>query len=496
MAAGDTLTIGGAFNSHSGIVSIPSSFFGDTSTSGSLNQLLENYLGSLSNSIQGGTYSFENNDIAGGSDFKKTERHSSGEHQDNDGGRDHKKTERHGSDEHHDNDGGRDFKKIERHASGFFEEFTNTDQNGKVTGSSVSGAYRVSPGVTDLVVQAPGDVTLTGNGTTKFALFGADSNVTYNQTGGGSSSIFAAGGSDSIYVSASNVNDTVYSAGKDTITFNGVGGKELVNAEGNATTTVFIGGSDSATVTASDNAKVGVHFIQNSGGTLDFINNSTQAQTVFSAAHGVNSVTVNAGAGGGLYVGGLAGNNSLIGGSGAVTLVGGGSNDVLEGKGASNDLIGGTGIETLIGANGSGNNVFQIGVDFVGAGHVTTSGIASTNGSGLQSFIIGNTLGETLTGSTVAGSTNLYDIAGSHTTSGSTLTITNFGAGNSVILLVDSTLNAASHNSVYSIQAAGGVGGGTDVYLNDGTTILLKGVKVSDVFSTTLPGGITAIGHT
>ncbi len=55
---------------------------------------------------------------------------------------------------------------------------------------------------------------------------------------------------------------------------------------------------------------------------------------------------------------------------------------------------------------------------------------------------------------------------------------------------------AARDKSIYSIQAAGGVGGGTDVYLNDGTTILLKGVHVSDVFSTTLAGGITAIGHT
>jgi len=476
MTAGATLTIGGAFNSHSGIVSVPSSFSGNVSTAGSLNHLLENYLVSLNDSIQGGAYSFENNDIAGGRGFKKTERHASGE----------------------DNDhaGGRDFKKIERHASGFFEEFTNTNQNGKVTGSSVSGAYKVSTGVTDLVVQAPGDVTLTGNGTTKFALFGADSNVTYNQTGGGSSSIFAAGGSDSIYVSAAHVNDTVYSAGNDTITFKGFGGKELVNAEGNATTTVFIGGSDAATVTASDNAKVGVHFIHGSSGTLDFINNSTQAQTVFSAAHGINSVTVNAGAGGGLYVGGRAGNNSLVGGTGAVTLQGGGTGDVLIGNGASNHLIGGTGIETLIGANGSGNNVFQIGLNSVGAGHVTASGIASTNGSGLQSFIIGKTSGETLTGSTVAGSTNLYDIVGSHTTGGSTLTITNFGAANSVIFLVDSTLKAVSDKSSYSIQAAGGVGGGTDVYLNDGTTILLKGIHVSDVFSTTLAGGITAIGHT
>src|SRR5208337_3152655 len=103
-------------------------------------------------------------------------------------------------------------------------------------------------------------------------------------------------------------------------------------------------------------------FIQGSS-TLDFINNSTQAQTVFSAAYGVNSVTVNAGAGGGLYVGGRAGNNSLVGGTGAVTQQGGGTGDILIGKGASSHLIGGTGIETMIGANGSGNNVFQIGLD-------------------------------------------------------------------------------------------------------------------------------------
>lgn len=49
--SGAMLTIGGAFNSHTGIVSIPSSFLGSVTTSGSLNQLLENYLISLTSSI-------------------------------------------------------------------------------------------------------------------------------------------------------------------------------------------------------------------------------------------------------------------------------------------------------------------------------------------------------------------------------------------------------------------------------------------------------------
>ncbi|MBB5373893.1 beta strand repeat-containing protein [Acidocella aromatica] len=455
-----SLTIGGAFNSQAGIVSVPSSFLGTTSTSGSLNELLQNYLVSLTTSIQGGAYGFENNDIAGGSDFSS----------------------------------------VPSSVAGSFEEFTNTDSTGSVTGGTVSGAYTVGSGITDVMVQAPGNVTLTGNGTTKFALFGADSNVTYNQSTGGSASIVAAGGNNSIYVSAANASDTVYSAGNDTVTFNGIGGNEVVNAAGNATTTIFVGGSDVASVTASESAQGSVVFLQNAGGNLLFINSSTQAQTVYSGSYTTsgggsifapNSVTVNAGAGGGFYVGGRAGNNSLIGGSGAVTLQGGGTGDTLVGNGASNDLYGGTGLETLIGSSTSGANIFQIGLNYVGIGQVTASGVVSTSGSGVQSFIIGNTNGETITGSTATGSYNLYDVVGSNsgslTTGGSSLTITNFGA-NSTIFLTDATLGNTSDTSIYTIASAIGPSGGTDVVLNDGTTILLKGVSASHISSDTMNG--------
>ena len=470
MTAGATLTIGGAFNSQKGIVSVPSSFPGHTWDPSSLNQALQSYLGLLTEAIQGGTYAFENSDIAGGGNFVTVP--SSGS------------------------------------VSGSFQEFTNTNSSGSVTGGPVNGAYTVSAGVTDLLVQAPGNVTLAGNDSTNFALFGANSNVTYNQSTGGSAYIFAGGGNDAINVTAANVNDTVFSAGNDTVTFNGTGGADQIYAEGCATTAVVIGGSDIATVTASDSAQSTVVFMPHSGGNLDFINNSTQAQTVYSGSYTAsgganvfapNSITVNAGAGGGFYVGGRAGNNSLVGGTGAVTLQGGGTGDVLIGNGASNNMFGGTGLETLIGATGSGDNVFQIGLDYVGIGQVTASGIVSTNGSGVQNFLVGNTNGETITGSTVSGSSNMYAVVGSDTgsltTGGSTLTITNFGA-NSVIFLVNSTIQGPSDTSIYSIQAAGGVGGGTDVYLNDGTTILLKGVNVSDVYSTTLAGGVVGIGYT
>lgn len=457
--AGATLTIGGAFNSQTGIVSVPSSFWGDTSTAGSLNQLVENYLVSLTSSITGGTYAFENNDIAGGGDF------------------------------------------VTGSGSGSLEEFTNTDSSGSVTGSSVNGAYTVSSGVTDVLVQAPGNMTLAGNSTTNDALFGADSNVNYTQSTGGSAVIVAAGGNNVINVTAANVNDTVFSAGNDTVVYNGTGGNDVVNAQGNATTKVFVGGSDAATVTASDNAQVGVLFIQRSGGSLDFINNSSHAQTVFSAAYGssqgVNSVTVSAGAGGGLYVGGIAGNNSLIGGSGAVTLVGGGSGDVLKANSSvSNFLFGGSGFETLLGGTGSANNLFAVGLPYPGIGALTASGLVSSNGSGYQSFYIGNTNGETLTGSTVTGSVNQYvvqsDTTGGATVGGGNLVITNFHAGD-YLYLEDAAGTAGGSASIYGISADNGPSGGTDIYLTDNTRIHLLGVSASQISTVSGSNGVVTM---
>ncbi|MCB5946078.1 hypothetical protein [Acidocella sp. KAb 2-4] len=465
--SGATLTIGGAFNAHTGIVSVPSSIPGNASTSSSLNNLLQNYLTALSNSITGGTYSFENNDIAAGSDFVASV---SG-------------------------------------AAGSFEEFTNTDSTGGVTSTSVSGAYTVSAGVTDLIVQAPGAETITGNSSVGFALFGAGSNVTYDTRGNSNASIVAAGGNDAINVVGMNNSDTVLSAGNDTLTFNGGvsgggpnAGNEYANAVGNATTSVFLGGSDAATITASDNSLVNIQFLPNAGGNLDFINTSSQAGTVYSAFYSnggksfaPNSVTVNAGAGGGIYVGGRAGNNSLVGGAGAVTMIGGGTGDTLIGaSSAGNVLFTGTGFETLIASAGSANNLFGIGLYYYGVGQTTASGSVSTDGSGTQTFVIGNTANETLTGSTVSGATNVYDIVGSQsggeTTGGSTMTITNFGP-NSQIHLTDATLTKPGDATILNVSTYNGLGGGTEIFLSDGTNIVLQGVSTANVSVTGGVGG-------
>lgn len=187
------------------------------------------------------------------------------------------------------------------------------------------------------------------------------------------------------------------------------------------------------------------------------------------------------GSGGGFYVGGRAGNNSLVGGSGLITLQGGGSGDVLvanaSGNGA-NQLFGGTGIESLIGSSTSGANVFQIGLVNVGIGDVTASGIASTDGSGLQTFILGNTNGETLTGSSAAGAFNFYSVVGDSTAGGGNFTITDFNPSNSALFLSDAALDGSAGDA--TIKAIGAnLAGSAQVLLSDGTTITFNGVSVS-----------------
>jgi hypothetical protein len=380
---------------------------------------------------------------------------------------------------------------------------SNTDS----TGSSVPGIANpnilVPTAVTTLLVQAPGDMTVIGSSNTTMVELGATSNVDYSVTDG-QGSIFAAGGSNNInvYSTSQESNLDITSAGNDTVNLIGRG-SDSVNAAGNATTTVFVG-AGTATVTASNSSTATIIFTQNAGGNLDFINGSTAAQTVYSGSYTTaggqnvyapNSVTAFGGAGGGFYVGGRAGNNSLVGGTGTVTLVGGGSGDVLEANasvtGSINKLFSGQGAETLLGSSTSGSNAFNLGMQYVGIGDVTASGVASTEGSGTQYFTIGATNGETVTGSNMPNANNIYDIVGDSTTGGSTLTITNFNPANSVIFLTDNTTQGPSDASVSVIGSS--LGGDAQILLTDGTTITLKGVAEASLQTATLSGGVIGI---
>jgi len=382
-------------------------------------------------------------------------------------------------------------------------EITNTDSAGGVVAAApIGNPYTVTGGSTSFVAQEGGSYTVKGAAATTFALLGAYSNVSYSVVDPAAGVIYAAGGANTINInydsSGAENAETVYSAGHDSINLTGLG-NDFVSAEGSADDLVTIL-EGSSTVTADGNATVQVTFAEHAGGNLDFINNSTASQTVFSGAYTAaggasvfapNSVTAFGGAGGGYYVGGLAGNNSLVGGTGDAILQGGGTGDFLEvtggDTGSGNVIFSGNGVETIIATAATNNNAIQLGGPYTGKGTVTTSGSASSDGSGYQSFVIGNVAGETITGSSVKGAYNFYDIIGDSTTGGSTFTITDFTAYNattvagSEIFLVDGSLGKAGDASVQTVTSSAVSPGSALIVLTDGTQITLKGVSASSV---------------
>jgi hypothetical protein len=533
------LTVGSAFNAVVGVVSVPSSFPGAVTTSSSLNEALQAYLNSLSASVHGGQYDFQNNNIIDSSSFST----------------------------------------VQAGATGSFEELTNRDSSGHIATGSASGSYTVASGVTDFVVQAPGQETVQGQSSTNFALFGANSNVFYSAANG-AGSVYAAGGQDTLNMSdfsgsiwasgtdtvvvnnsgnglsggnyASSVRPVVTSYGTDNIrlydfngTVNAAGtdnvylnnqnstvtavvnatGSENISVLGAATTSAIInesgvgttdnfqvGESMNATVSASGGVNSYAFFEPDSGSSLFFINNSSVAGSVLFSNYIINgtlhpshnAMTVYGGAAGGQYAAGAGGNSLLVGGvydtaaasvagvpvdtssvaGGAVTLYAGGNNDTLyatSGTG-TNELWGGPGTgEKLLAAGTSSVNVFNIGI-YNGqtlSWNEASGGMASTNGSGAQTFFIGNAQAETLTGSTVAAATNTYRFETAAQTAGSTFTITDFGA-NSQFLVTNSTGTAGS--TTVSISAVSAYGSNSSqLWLSDGTVVTLKGVSTSHI---------------
>lgn len=475
------LTVGGSPNLATGIVTIPSAF---TSVGGgsAINGLLQAYLdgisSSISSSVAGATpaVGLINSDLATGA-----------------------------------------FYSVAGSSGKVFEEFTNTDSVGGVsTLTAAPYAVTVNSAVTNLAVEVPGRTVVTGNGNTSFALFGASSNVVYTDTNGGTTaaadSIYAAGGKDVINAYGTNVNpnssydivlsgagSSVAGAGKDTVN---VGASfDTVTANGNSTASVYVYGG-ATTVNANDSSSVAVQFAQKAGGTLDFINNSSNAATIFSANYGgsngaPNSVTAFGGAGGGYYVGGLAGHNSLVGGTGAVTLQGAGSGDTLQGNSSvGNFLFAGTGNETLLASGASANNTFQLGLAYTGnTGAIVSNAVVSTAGSGQQAFILGSSASSTLTGSSVTGANNLYIFVSNAATTvngTSTYLITDFSTVNSSIYLSDTLYGATNTLSIFSEanQSTPNFSGAV-ITLSDGSTIKLAGVNASSLATVNSASALT-----
>lgn len=465
-----SLTIGGAFNGLTGVVTVPSSLlFGATSVASSLNSQIQSYLGGISGLLTTGGINFQNNDLATSVSGTQAATVS---------------------------------------GAGSFEEFTNVSPTsvGGTTAGSGSYSASITAGVTDLVVQTPGNVTLTGGAPDASTIvFGANSNVNYSVTNPVAGTIYLAGGANSVTLFSTTVDnaETIYSAGTDTVNLEGQG-TDYVTILGNGTVQDF---SANAYVTSEGNATTNLYWDNaNAGGTLHFTNNSSVAATINIGvfANGATSstkVTAYGGAGGGFYVGGASGGNSLVGGTGAVTLVGAGSGDFLEANSSSTNVLAqGAGPETLVASSTTGANVFGAGLQYPGLGNPAATGLISTDGSGAQTFFLGNVPGgETIYGSTASTASNTYFIV-SGTVQGSVVggglySIYNFTSSNSNIFLSNgsggagsASITGASVDQFDSTQY--------DIHLSDGTTIELKGLTSSEISAihTYQAGSITGIG--
>ncbi len=386
---------------------------------------------------------------------------------------------------------------------------SNQDSTNATTAGSASVSVNVPAGFDTLVVQAPGSETVVGSGGTFTALFGANSTVTFNDAGG-SGSVFAAGGDVATLTGANDYfvggtagnNKVIANGGNVAITFAG-SGNQLHDTAQNATV-VSSGGDTLITSSSSGRAQISVtgndtiqnagsadtiaatgsgtfigYFIGTAGGQMNFVNTSTGPSSIIAGLNGATgaissqgSVTVSAGTGGGVYDGGISGNNSLVGGSGMVTLFAAGVNNYLY----ANSSVSGSAYnllnaysgsnDTLVASSHTNNNVF-----FAGTG---TESMVSA-GTGTQDFFVGTYGSETISGSTASTATNAFIFDQSSAQGGGTDAILNFKPGEGYINLG----NGVTGVNIISFESLSGVHGGTQIDLNNGTTIKLFGVSAS-----------------
>jgi hypothetical protein len=400
-------------------------------------------------------------------------------------------------------------------------DITNTSSVGATTAGSAAISLTVPGGYNTLVVQAPGSETITGNGATGIlAVFGANSSVNFNPNGG-SGTIFAGGAGDVINAAGANWSIVGATAGSTTVnpsgtnaavTTTGAGDRVQTSAQntsiasgGSSDILIVTGSTSDADITVTGNATIQSvgssdtvvatgsgsfigYFIGSAGGNMDFINSSSKASSIIASLNPTSgaissqgSVTISGGAGGGVYDGGISGNNSLVGGSGVVTLFSAGVNNYLFTNGAPtgsaynllNAFSGGN--DTLIAGPGSTNNVFF--------GGVGTESIISS-GTGVQDYFVGTLGSETISGSTVSGATNTFIFQQSSAQGGGTDVLLHFKSGEGFI----NPSNGVTGVSVLSFEPLNGLNSGTEIDLSNGTTVKLIGISASS-FSASIIGG-------
>ncbi|MGD0102904.1 MAG: S8 family serine peptidase [Rhodopila sp.] len=307
-------------------------------------------------------------------------------------------------------------------------------------GAGLIGGVNVSVGTGLTNANADGStgaVTLTGLTNGGSELTGGDGVSTL--LGSGGDSINAGLGTTTIRTGAGGSTVTLSSVAASTVTVSSGGGDTIY--AGLATAAVTNIGTDGDT-------------IYDQSATLSFFNGNGASEV----NTGTGTVMVQAGAGGGTYYAGSAGNSHLIAGTGLVTFYGEVSGDLLTAAGSPADtLIAGAGAETLSGGSATGSITLQAGsgADTMIAGKGNTTFIV---GSGNSSITLGGTGG-------------LIQIQSGH--AGGLDTVTAFQVGLDDLHLVN--FAALAMRSAITRDKSDGHGG-TLVTFSDDTRIDLLGI--------------------
>jgi Ca2+-binding RTX toxin-like protein len=225
-----------------------------------------------------------------------------------------------------------------------------------------------------------GNVTVVaGGGNNKIFFEKNDKGVNEAFTSSGNDTIF--GGEGHTTISAGGGDNMIYTRGGDTKVITS-GSDNIKLGEGAVTVSVLAGGS--AYVHGAGPVTVG-------GYSLTFVGDTKPGALSNTVYGGLGRVSIDGGAGGGLFRGGTEGGNYIYGGSGTVTIEGAGAGDTLKGGTGSNDYIRASiGNETLIG--GAGKTTFGVYDEHPGqiAGSIdkiygfTSSDVITLIGAGLE----------------------------------------------------------------------------------------------------------------
>jgi Ca2+-binding RTX toxin-like protein len=324
--------------------------------------------------------------------------------------------------------------------------------NSAVSGNTVwvqEGIYATGTAisfVSNLTVDVPTGVT----GLTGLALDASVINGNLALTGTGSVTLTGNAGNN-VLIGNNGTTTFVGGSGDDTFIIPG-GTGTITDLSGGDVLTVATGATANAIVTAAYTAGTGT------------VNNGTANLTTNGLSVDLSGVTTGNGfvisnTGAGTTLTGSAGNDTITGGSGDDTIDGGGGNDTLTGGGGVDTFTVASGTDTI--ADLSGNSV------------LTVAPGATANATVMAAYTAG---AETVNDGTATLTTNGFSVNLSSATGSGVFTITNTGAGTTLIgSTASDTINGGSGNDTLT------GGGGADTFNVTGGTDQVTDLSGSDV---------------